>query len=196
MTPLQPYRDGMLHDFSLTKESVIIEAGTHQGHWAALMSQRYFCHLYGFEPISEFWLIAQERLRFNPKIVISHCGLANFSRTEKWFIKGEMTGSFNKEGKEEEVILIDFIEWLHVMAGRLPAIIDLLAVNIEGGEYELLEAIMVHGKQTRFREILIQFHGVGATPQERQRGIREGLAKTHDLRFTDSTYWECWSLRP
>lgn len=187
-----PFKEEMRYDFPLTPDSVIVEAGTYQGQWADQMARKYGCRIYAFEPIEEFFLTAQKRLSLHPQVVVSHCGLANGNREETWRIKGDMTGAFNGEGPEETVTLVDFIAWLGIMV--LPPVIDLLAINAEGAEFELLEAIIVTGNAHRFRHIMVQFHGVGLNPTERKRGIRESLSKTHKLRFYDETYWECWDL--
>ncbi len=186
-----PFKEEMRYDFPLTPGSVVIEAGAYQGLWADAMAWRYRCRLYTFEPIPEFHRIAHERLRIHPKVVLSNVGLASTSREETWHIKGEMTGVFNGEGPKQEVLLINFLGWLEIM--DMPAEIDLLAVNAEGAEYELLETLIVSGAAGRFKNIMVQFHGLGPTPDERKRGIRESLAKTHHLKFYDSTYWECWT---
>lgn len=188
--------DAMRYDFPLGPDSIIIEAGSYQGQWADIMARKYPCRIYTFEPVHEFFATAQARLACHPKVVISNCGLANSSRQETWKIRGDSTGAFATEGPEQEVLLIDFIGWLDAMVPKMPACVDLLAVNCEGGEYELLEAIIVTGNAHRFQHIMVQFHDVGLTPQERKRGIRESLSKTHRLKFFDPIYWECWELMP
>lgn len=197
MTPtpgLPPFTDQKRFEFPLTPESVIVEAGTHKGQWCALMAERYGCRIFTFEPILEFYGEAATRLAQFGGVVISQCGLASESRIETWHIKGDMTGQHVAEGKEEEVILIDFPAWLRAMEQALPPVIDLLEINIEGGEYELLECLIALGLTTRFKNILVQFHGVGLTPVERRRGIQESLAKTHHLTFDAPFIWENWEL--
>ncbi len=187
-----PFKEEMRYDFPLGIESVVIEAGSYQGLWADQMARRYRCRIYTFEPIPDFHRIAEERLRIHSKVVLSNVGLASTSREETWHIKGEMTGAFNGEGPEQKVMLINFLAWMDIL--DFPRVIDLLAINCEGGEFELLEAVIVSGAAHRFRFIMVQFHGVGPTPDERKRGIRESLSKTHKLRFFDETHWECWEL--
>lgn len=191
---MQTFREELRYDYPLTPASVIIEAGTHEGRWLAGMIERHHCRAYSFEPIVEFFSMAAQRVGGRPGVTISNCGLASSNRTERWKVQGELTGQHSTGAKEEEVVLVDFVAWLHAMAGQLPAIIDLLEINIEGGEYELLETIIARGVVHRFKNIQVQFHGVGLTPVERRRGIQDSLAKTHHLTYNESFCWENWEL--
>lgn len=190
-TNLPAFTEAMRYRYPLSRESVIIEAGTHQGLWAAEMSRLYGCRLFTFEPIREFFQAAVQRLHPFPGVTVSNVGLASSNRSEHWKIKGDMTGAFNGEGVEEAVVLIDFGEWLRIEL-TLPPVIDLLEINIEGGEYELLEALLIRKQIARFKNIQVQFHGVGLTPVERRREIREQLTLTHHLTYDAPFVWENW----
>lgn len=201
MTPLPPYlqnapafREDMRYEYPLTPDSVVIEVGTYQGLWADAIATRYGCHIHAFEPIVEFYGAACARLARHPKVSLCNMGLANSTRKETWHIKGDMTGRFNGEGREQTVTLLDVVSWLSFWGDGLPTMIDLLALNCEGGEFELLEAVIAAGQQHRFRNICVQFHGVGPSPEERCRAIQANLSRTHHLTFHAPFCWENWQL--
>jgi len=83
-------------------------------------------------------------------------------------------------------------EALQLAGGRK---IDLLKLNIEGGEFELLEAILARNLADRFRNIQVQFHQVIPDYHQRWLGIRAGLVRSHQLTYDYYFVFENWSLR-
>lgn len=193
-TTLPEFTEAMRYDYPLTADSVIIEAGAHRGRWLHGMIEKYHCHAHSFEPINEFFQDAGGLFAREPKVHLYNFGLAGSNRYDTWHIKGDMTGAFTGEGITQQVALINFVEWMHANASKLPLVIDLLEINIEGGEYELLETILLHRIATRFRNIQVQFHGVGLTPVERRREIQVSLSQTHHLTYDAPFIWENWRL--
>ncbi len=54
-----------------------------------------------------------------------------------------------------------------------------MKLNIEGGEYELLERLLEAGLINIINHIQIQFHDVGSESASRMEKIRGELSKTH-----------------
>jgi hypothetical protein len=112
---------------------------------------------------------------------------------ETFTIKGDMTGAWADEGQKEEVML-------QGIADEMKAIgcpqVDLLKINIEGGEYELLEAILNLNLAPYFKYIQVQFHGITQlNPVERRDAIRAGLNKTHECAYNADFCWEGWTRK-
>ena len=191
---MKPFSEALRYEYPLTPDSVIIEAGTHRGLWAEAMAKRYGCTIHTFEPIFQFWRAAKDRLYVYPNVHVHNVGLSDSLRTETWKIKGDMTGAFNGEGEEQDVTLIDFCNWLD-RHGEVPDSIDLLEINIEGGEYALLEDIFRRGYQSRFRNIQVQPHGVVPNAVERWTAIQQHLSVTHELTYCAPFCWENWQLK-
>jgi hypothetical protein len=73
--------------------------------------------------------------------------------------------------------------------------IDLLKINIEGGEFELLERLLAAGQADRLRYLQIQFHPGPPAAESRREAIRDGLARTHRLMWDYPWIWESWERR-
>jgi hypothetical protein len=73
--------------------------------------------------------------------------------------------------------------------------IDLLKVNIEGGEYELLPRLLETGLINRIKILQIQFHNVGWDSEMRMELICRELAKTHSPTYQYKFVWENWVRR-
>ncbi len=72
--------------------------------------------------------------------------------------------------------------------------IDLLKVNIEGGEYDVLPALIEGGFLPRINHLQIQFHTTGDYEANRD-AIRAALETAHDERWCYRFVWESWSLK-
>jgi len=70
--------------------------------------------------------------------------------------------------------------------------VDLLKMNIEGGEYELLEFLLDKNEQGRFANIQIQFHDLFPGAKDRMTAIQKRLGKTHTLTFHYEFMMENW----
>ena len=74
--------------------------------------------------------------------------------------------------------------------------VDLIKINIEGGEYELLESLLENNLISIFTNIQVQFHDfLLDNGKERMNKIQENLAKTHELTYQYEFVWENWKLK-
>ncbi len=70
--------------------------------------------------------------------------------------------------------------------------IALCKINIEGGEYELMDHILNSGLQKNVQNFQIQFHRVLEDFQQRYDRIAESLSKTHSITWGHPFLWENW----
>jgi cell wall assembly regulator SMI1 len=73
--------------------------------------------------------------------------------------------------------------------------IDLMKVNIEGGEYDLLEHVIATGLIHRVENIQVQFHDFFPDAVRRMAKIHDELTKTHYLTYQYRFVWENWRLK-
>jgi hypothetical protein len=73
--------------------------------------------------------------------------------------------------------------------------IDLIKINIEGGEYDLLDFILENNLQTQINNFQIQFHKMFDDCEIRRNNIREKLSETHTLTYDYTFVWENWEKK-
>ena len=73
--------------------------------------------------------------------------------------------------------------------------IALMKINIEGGEYDLLEHLLDEGLADRVRNFQVQFHDFIEDAAVRMKGIQEKLARTHQLTYFFPFIWENWERK-
>lgn len=180
------------YEYPLGKDSHVMDVGAHKGAFASVISDKYKCHIHCFEPIESFYGHLVSRFAKNETVSVFNWGLGGSTRDEAFTVKGDMTGKWADQGEAEKVE----IRGIGGIFPRHCNWCDLLKINIEGGEYELLEAILDLGLIRYFGNIQVQFHSImQLNPIERRDSIRARLAQTHEEMYCENFIWEGWRLR-
>ena len=70
-----------------------------------------------------------------------------------------------------------------------------MKINIEGGEYDLLEHLIETGFVKNIFDLQIQFHDFIPNARGRMENIQKKLKKTHKLSYQYEFVWESWKLK-
>ena len=181
--------------YDLGPQSVVFDCGAYLGDFAAELVERYQCEVFCFEPMPRHFEQLSKRFANSPRIVCLNYGIASNSREAKVSVEQEASSLFRtaESAETETVRFVGLEEALKLAGGRK---IDLLKLNIEGGEFELLETILERNLAGQFRHIQVQFHQVIPDYHERWLKIRTGLARSHHLTYDYYFVFENWSLGP
>jgi FkbM family methyltransferase len=181
------------YSYDLGPESVVFDCGAYVGDFASEMIDRYQCKVFCFEPLQGYFEKLSRRFAGQPLVTCLNYGIGSRSMEAKISVEQDASSLFRaaESGRFETVRFMDINEALQLAGGGR---IDLLKLNIEGGEFEILEAILERNLATRFRHIQVQFHQVVPDFHERRLGIREKLAATHRLGYDYYFVFESWSL--
>lgn len=183
---MKPFTEELRYEYPLTNQSIVLDIGCHKGTFSRILSEKYGCKILAFEPIQRFYDEAVATLKDKPNVQVFKCGVGATTRTEQFGIKGDMTGAFAEGDKET----VDIVSWFDLLDDDGPPSIDLIKINIEGGEFELLEDIIDLESSTLFKNIQVQFHPVVPDYQKRYDAIRAALLKTHRLTYDAPWCWE------
>lgn len=179
-----------LGTLDLAPHSVVFDLGGYDASFTVEVFARFACTVFLFEPCRRFFDPIYQRLHRNPRLKLFPFGLAASTRTETVAVNGAGTSVYRTGEATEPIKLFKVEEFFR----REPVTeIDLLKVNIEGGEYELLDHLIETGLIGRVRDLQVQFHDdVFPDADRRMRAIHEGLAKTHKPLWQHEWVWESW----
>jgi FkbM family methyltransferase len=180
------------YEYDLTAEDVVFDLGGFEGDWTAEISARYGCEVHVFEPVPEYHAALCRRFARNGRIHVHPFGLAGSTHTTRLGVAGDASGHWRKSSQTVEVELRDAAAFLE--AQRLVRV-SLCKINIEGGEYDLLERMLDAQVIHRFGNLQIQFHTFVHQAAERMAAIQRRLAATHALTYQYPFVWENWQLR-
>ena len=100
--------------------------------------------------------------------------------------------SVSKASELLEISLIDVHEFIELNGISR---IDLIKINIEGGEYELLERMIETGDIHKCRAIQVQFHDFFSDASRRRGLIRSYLSRYFICQYSYDWIWESWILK-
>lgn len=179
-------------DYPLNSNSVILDVGAYKGEWAELIIKRYNPHIYVFEPVPSFYENLVKKFENNPKIKLFNVGLADRDSLEMISLSQDGSSIYHLNRHQVQIRLIDikkFLEEEQILS------IDLIKINIEGGEYPLLSRMIELKLIERCQDIQVQFHNFIPDAQMLRLKIRETLEKTHYLTYDYSFIWENWTKK-
>ena len=188
-----------IFNLGLNKDSLVYDLGGFDGGTSHLLFREYGCEIHVFEPSPEFCGKIRDRFEGNPRIHVHQFGLGGHARDEVLHIAAEGSSLFDRPhtaiGDTSGQVAIRIECAADFLAKQGAEKIDLMKINIEGGEYELLDHLLTSGWVPRIRNIQIQFHeDVIPDSHARMHRIQKSLARTHHLTFQHEFVWENWAL--
>ena len=172
--------------------STVFDFGGFRGDWAAKIHELYGAHVHVFEPHSGFCALIKQRFEGNPAITVHDFALGSTDGTLTLSDDGDASSSFRNSQRTVSGRVVSVARFFE--DHNIP-FIDLIKINIEGGEYDLLPALVEAGAMLRVGVIQVQFHLFSEDDLHRREKIREMLAKTHSCDWSYDFVWEQWSSR-
>jgi|TARA_R110000824_G_scaffold308479_2_gene495945 FkbM family methyltransferase len=181
-----------LLNYELTKSSIVFDVGGYKGDFAHDIYSKYGCKVYVFEPVVSFYNFIKDRFSDQEDIKVFNFGLADTDTVTSISLNGDESSVF-KEGKISEEITLKGIT--EVMEDLSIDKVDLMKVNIEGGEYPLLSHIVATDLADKFDNIQVQFHTFADPDGMRRADLQGKLKETHTSLFDYPFVWEGWTLK-
>jgi len=178
-------------NYDLSESSLVLDLGGYEGQWASDIFSMYCCKIVVFEPVHEFAQSVRDRFKRNSKISVLPFGAGKSSRTTLMSVCKDSSSVVRTVGRKEEVEIVDIADWIR---RNDIASVDLMKINVEGGEYEILERLIQTDLIQTIRDIQVQFHEITMDSAARMRGIQERLKETHNLTYQYEFVWENWTL--
>lgn len=181
------------YNYKLNSESIVFDLGGYEGEFAQKIFDKYNSNIYVFEPVKKFYNIILEKFKNNKKIKTYQFGLSD--KDEKINIDINKNGTsvyVNNGGGEKEKITLKSI--INFMNNNNINSIDLLKINIEGGEFPVLFELIKNNKIKNIKNLQIQFHNFVPNAKILRDEIRSFLNQTHHLTYDYYFIWENWEL--
>ena len=180
-------------NYPLDENSIVFDVGGYCGSYAATIFCKYACEIHIFEPVQDFFQSIQRRFSNNAKVINNDFGLADENMTVDMGLSDDASGLYEKTSTlKEQCKLVSITDYMQINNIEC---VDLIKINIEGGEYALLEKLLSDGKIKFFKNIQVQFHEVCESSEKRMEQIQEKLRETHILTYCYRFCWENWQRK-
>ncbi|WP_412506922.1 FkbM family methyltransferase [Roseovarius sp. SYSU LYC5161] len=182
---------GRLYDYGdLPAGAVVLDFGAYKGEWADIvLGQQPDCHLHLFEPHPGFAAALVTKYAGDARVTVHdhalgrRAGALTLSDAEN---ASSAVADHDKGVEARVVSAADFFA-----GGHFPRI-DLVKMNIEGGEYDLLPALIETGVIRRIARLQVQFHLFAERMVPMRDAIRNDLDRTHECAWCYPFVWEEW----
>lgn len=177
----------------LKSGDVVFDVGAFRGEWSDMvLDAQPDAQLHLFEPHPGFVTPLNGKFAGRDNVHVHGFAIGSATGTMLLSDAGDASSSVADHGKAFEAQILsvsDFFEQTEVEQ------IALMKVNIEGGEYDLLPALIDTGHITKIARLQVQFHLFEPGMQAVRDQIRTGLDKTHHCVWCYPFVWEEWQQR-
>ena len=180
------------YDYPLTHNSFVMDLGGYEGQWTSEIYSRYGCKIAVFEPVRQFSQALSERFEANEDVEVLQLGLGAVSESQTIYVRGAGSSTYRKRADAEEIRIVDVKQWFD--DNRITSV-ALMKINIEGGEYDLLDRMIETGLIESIENIQVQFHNFTVDAKRRMERIQEALQCTHRLNYQYRFVWENWARK-
>jgi len=185
----------LLDGIDLREEDTAIDVGGFRGDWTAEILCRFGCRTLTLEPIPDFQADLRKRFGSNSRVTLIDAGLSARSGSVVMTIAGDSSGAFTLPPDPSKTLAAPILGVADFWRDRKLGQVGCMKINIEGGEYDLLEAMLDSGLSEQVSVFLIQFHPNVPGSDSRRQAIREGLAQSHRNDLDYPFVWERWIRR-
>ena len=179
-------------NYELDENSLVFDLGGYEGQWSSDIFAMYGCTIHIFEPVEEFANQIERRFSRNNKIFVHKYGLGDSTRTVKVAVNGDESSIHRKGYDLRKAFLLRAIDFIQAHNFEQ---IDLMKINIEGGEYDLLEHLLDCGFIKHINNIQVQFHDFIPDAEKRMLNIQKQLGVSHCLTYKYTFVWENWRIK-
>lgn len=178
----------------LSTKSVVFDLGGFEGQWASDIYAKYLPEVYVFEPFEEYFQLIKARFKKNPHIKSFPYALSAERAKVKLYTNGDKTSQF-LEGDSGDFVMMRIESFVDFCTSHKIKKIDLMKINIEGGEYDLLDGLIAAGWMKNVVNLQVQFHDYTPDAAQRMHKIQKALKKTHKPTYQFEFVWENWTLK-
>lgn len=182
----------LLLDFHFAPGDLVLEGGCYRGDYTGRIAACGQPTVIGYEPVEAFCAAARRATAHQPRVEIRCAGLSNRDGISEVALCGEGTSSHRSGAPETATILL---ERAADVIRRLDRDVALLALNVEGEEYAILEDLLHEKLMERIGCLLVQFHRITPDSDAHHSAIAAKLGKTHGMRWRYPFVWERWDRR-
>ena len=180
--------------YNLNKSSIVFDVGGYLGDFTEKISKKFDCKIYLFEPSLSFYNQCLERFKDNNNILCFNYGVGNLNGD--FILSNDKEASSTKRKISESVGEKIKIKKISEIIKELEIDnIDLMKINIEGGEYDLLLFLINENLISKIKNIQVQFHNFVPNAEKKRENIINLLKNTHKNDWSYYFVWENWSLK-
>ena len=179
-------------NYDLNEQATVFDLGGYEGQWASDIFSKYGCTVLIFEPYKDFADKIKVRFSNNRRVNVFDFGLADEDKVVQLSLSADASSLFKIA---ENAVQVELKKASTFLVDHNIGMIDLMKINIEGGEYDLMDHLIGSGVIKKIKNVQIQFHDFVPDAERRMRKIQKELSNTHYTTYSYEFVWENWKLK-
>lgn len=180
------------YSYELNENSLVVDAGGFRGDFAAEIYRRFGCTVIVFEPVVEYYEQIKDRFKHVARILAEPKGLSDRSQECLISVSGSSSSRYTATNDETNTVRVEMTTLDDYLSDHQIEQVDLLKLNIEGGEYDVIDSLLRTGSIKHVTDIQIQFHDFVDGADRRRERLQRELSKTHTKTWDYPFVWESW----
>lgn len=176
-------------------DSLVLDVGAFRGEWSERIWDRYEPTIHAFEPAPGPSRRMGTTFADNDKVHVHQFGLGGWDMDASLALNGPGASIYGPPSKQFGSAAVRIRDVSAVLEELGVDDIDLLKINIEGGEYDLIDRLDGTQWLPRVRLLMVQFHEWHPRAHFRRRTNRRALRRDHDEVWGYPWCWELWRRR-
>jgi FkbM family methyltransferase len=185
----------LLYPQQLPSDSVCLDVGGYLGEFIqGYLDRRNLGFIYSFEPIPEYYKIIIDKFGGHPQVAVLPYALFPESGWLDVLPEGAATTLLQKNQVSPIKSTTRIrCESFSILSTLIPeGKVDWVKINIEGGEYELLQYLISSTNIRNIQTLVVQFHPITGVELNEVHSL---LSQTHIMIWGYEFVWERWDLR-
>ncbi|UWQ18653.1 FkbM family methyltransferase [Jannaschia sp. M317] len=175
----------------LGPDDTVLDFGGFEGNWADHMHRTHGCKVHVFEPHPAFADRLTRRFADTPAVTVHPYAVGSHDGELTLSDDGDASSALSGEGR-----VTGQVRALSDVLPTLPeARFAVAKVNIEGGEYDLLPALIETGALGRIDVLQVQFHLYTRAHLQERSDLIQQIEHSHLPDFSYPFVWEQWTRR-
>jgi FkbM family methyltransferase len=179
-------------DLPIGSDHIALDVGGYRGDWTSELLCRYGSRSWVFEPVPEQAQAIRSKFRSNSRVIVTEAALGPTSGEAEIAVADDASSMHLPGSRRIKVPVMSVAE---VFSTPAAASVGCMKINIEGGEYDLLERMSELDLLGRVATLHIQFHRLDGSSVQRREAIRASLARSHGLVLDYPFVWERWDRK-
>lgn len=182
-------------NYPLSKESVVFDVGGYKGEYSAQIIEKFNSQVFIFEPERDAFQKLTKRFSGQENVRVFDFALSGVDGSFTLFGDDDGASLLRRKSSQGKV--------QHCRSRAIDQVIreigvkkiDLIKINIEGGEYDLLEAIISTGIIENITFLQVQFHDFIPDALVLRADLTNRMQATHKRQWCYDFVWESWTLK-
>jgi FkbM family methyltransferase len=194
------------YQYNLTPDSIVIDLGGYKGFWARDIARQFNCTVHSYEAVERYFSqinyynVIPYQYAVTCKTGVDYIHICDEGSAI------ESLAEFKKKNDKDDTYQTNVSRYANIPLEKIKTIdinevlekftkVDLLKINIEGGEYDIVSKMCDTGTINKIDNLQIQFHNFVSDAQYKYDTVVSKLQNTHNCVFNSMWRWSFWSKK-